>query len=98
MRAAVIQLDGIAAGRPSEIATLSPDVMHWDELLECVLAVWPQMKTHKAKLVLVMELSLPLPRSRLLCRKPSSTHSREVQSRRSSAETRTRSSLAAASM
>ena len=42
----VIQIDGIAAGRPGEVASLSLDVMTWDPMLSCVRAMWPQTKTH----------------------------------------------------
>eukprot|EP00286_Rhodomonas_abbreviata_P023187 CAMPEP_0181299616 /NCGR_PEP_ID=MMETSP1101-20121128/6444_1 /TAXON_ID=46948 /ORGANISM="Rhodomonas abbreviata, Strain Caron Lab Isolate" /LENGTH=793 /DNA_ID=CAMNT_0023404783 /DNA_START=565 /DNA_END=2946 /DNA_ORIENTATION=+ len=47
----VIQINGVAAGRPGEIATLSVDVMTWDPLLHCVRATWPQIKTHKQKII-----------------------------------------------
>ncbi|KAJ1451882.1 hypothetical protein M885DRAFT_528617 [Pelagophyceae sp. CCMP2097] len=53
LRAAVIQSNGASAGRPGEISGFSPDVMSWDPLFKCVVAVWPQMKTHKHKIVVI---------------------------------------------
>ena len=50
-RALIITCNGVACGRPSEIATLSPDVLLYDESLSCVVAQWPQLKTVKMKLV-----------------------------------------------
>ena len=50
-RNCILQINGNAAGRPSEVASLSPDVMVWDPLFECAVAMWPQLKTHKHKLV-----------------------------------------------
>jgi hypothetical protein len=52
-RALVLQINGVAAGRPGEVATLSIDVMSWDPMLQCVVAIWPQLKTHKQKLIAV---------------------------------------------
>ena len=53
-RALIINCNGAACGRPGEIATLSPDIMTYDESLFCVVAHWPQMKTAKQKLVLLI--------------------------------------------
>ena len=47
----ILQINGVAAGRPGEVATLSLDVMSWDPMLECVCAIWPQIKTHKQKII-----------------------------------------------
>jgi hypothetical protein len=52
-RALVIQMNGVAAGRPGEVATMSADVMTWDPLAQCAVATWPQFKTFKQKLVLI---------------------------------------------
>ena len=49
----VIQINGVAAGRPGEVASLSLDVMTWDPMLSCVRAMWPQIKTHKQKLIVL---------------------------------------------
>ena len=35
LRAAVIQVNGAAAGRPGEVASFSPDVITWDINAEC---------------------------------------------------------------
>jgi len=51
LRSLVINCNGAACGRPSEIATLSTDVMDFDVSLDCVVAQWPQLKTSKLKLV-----------------------------------------------
>ena len=52
-RNALLQVTGAAAGRAGEAATLSTDVMSWDDNQECVIAVWPQWKTHKHKLIAI---------------------------------------------
>jgi hypothetical protein len=52
-RALVFQINGVAAGRPGEVATMSVDSMTWDPLLLCVVATWPQIKTHKNKLIAI---------------------------------------------
>jgi hypothetical protein len=49
----VIQINGCAAGRPGEVASLSLDVMSWDPMLDCTVALWPQIKTHKQKLIVL---------------------------------------------
>jgi hypothetical protein len=48
---AVLQINGSAAGRPCEVATLSTDVLTWEPLLECGVATWYQIKTHKDKII-----------------------------------------------
>ena len=53
-RAAVLQLNGVAVGRPSEVAALSPDVLVFDSDQGCISAMWAQQKTHKHKLVAIM--------------------------------------------
>ncbi|KAJ1447823.1 hypothetical protein M885DRAFT_501391 [Pelagophyceae sp. CCMP2097] len=53
LRAAVIQCNGAASGRPGEISGFSPDVMSWDSLFTCVAVVWHQFKTHKQKIVVM---------------------------------------------
>ena len=52
-RALVFQMNGVAAGRPGEVATMSVDSMTWDPLLLCVVTTWPQIKTHKNKLIAI---------------------------------------------
>ena len=51
-RAAVLQLNGAALGRPSDVVGLSPDVFHWDYDHHCLVAQWAQIKTHQYKIVL----------------------------------------------
>ena len=53
-RCAVLQLNGVAAGRPSEVAGASTDVMTWDSAARCLVMSWAQIKVHKHKLVLVI--------------------------------------------
>lgn len=48
---AVILITGYAAGRGGEVATMSYDVMDYDLLLHAAVATWPQIKTHKNKLI-----------------------------------------------
>jgi hypothetical protein len=52
-RNSVIQVLGMSAGRPSEVATISTDVITWDPLFECAVARWAQAKTHKFKIVVL---------------------------------------------
>ena len=51
-RALVINLNGVAAGRPGEIVTLSPDVLLWDARFVCGYVSWPQVKSLKYKTVM----------------------------------------------
>jgi hypothetical protein len=53
-RCAVLQLNGVAAGRPSEVAGASTDAMAWDSAAKCLVMSWAQIKVHKHKLVLVI--------------------------------------------
>ena len=50
----IIQLVRAAAGRPGEVAGLSPDVMSWNCTFECEFATWPQLKIHKIKQLCIM--------------------------------------------
>jgi hypothetical protein len=61
-RCLVVHLNGVAAGRPGEVATISTDVMTWDPLFDCIIASWPQLKTHKMKLI-----AISAGRNRLIC-------------------------------
>ena len=54
MRAAVLQINHVATGRPCEVACLSPDILAWDSEALCAVASWPQMKTHKHKLAVLI--------------------------------------------
>ena len=62
VRTLVIHMNGAAAGRPGEIATMSTDVMAWDPLVNGLTASWPQIKTRKLKLAL-----FPAGFDRLIC-------------------------------
>ena len=56
-RAAVIQLNGVAVGRPCEVASFSVDVLEWayghKEGNGVAVARWPQPKVHKDKVVVL---------------------------------------------
>ena len=48
-RLAVVQMNGIASGRPGEVAAMTPDVLKYDHNSHVPYAIWPQQKTHKHK-------------------------------------------------
>jgi hypothetical protein len=61
-RAAAVQLLGVAAGRPGEVATFSFDLVNWDIIMHCGVATWRQVKTHKDK-----KVGLMVGADRLIC-------------------------------
>ena len=44
----------MSAGRPGEVATFSPDALVWDALCQGPVGQWPQFKTYKMKLLLLL--------------------------------------------